>query len=211
MIDLFISIIAVLLFVIVILVGSLIYKYKDKKNYNFLNMFPFEMKGKYHSTNNLFYLLLTLVLGFTVFASLYIFYISEIIVLSKILALSLMMSSLFAISLFIVDFRNYKLHLLSSIVFSTLNIINYGVFAYLGFRFAFTKYPLYSSIIAIVVSILLIVLLLLPSLKSWYLLKKNQADEFVRSKIHPYAIIEWINLIFYIAIFVLAAISKITI
>lgn len=209
MIDLFISIIAVLLFVIVILVGSFIYKYKDKKNYNFLNMFPFEMKGKYHSTNNLFYLLLTLVLGFTIFASLYIFYISEIIVLSKLLALSLMLCSLFIVSLFIIDFRNYQLHLLSSIVFATLNVINYGIFAYLGFRFAFTKYPLYSSIIAIVVCIILVVLLLLPSLKSWYLLKKNQADEFVRSKIHPYAFIEWINIILYFALFILATVSKI--
>ena len=208
MIDLFISIIAVLLFVIVILVGSFIYKYKDKKNYNFLNMFPFEMKGKYYSTNNLFYLLLTLVLGFTIFASLYIFYISEIIVLSKLLALSLMLCSLFIVSLFIIDFRNYQLHLVSSIVFATLNVINYGIFAYLGFRFAFTKYPLYSSIIAIVVCIILVVLLLLPSLKSWYLLKKNQADEFVRSKIHPYAFIEWINIILYFALFILATVSK---
>lgn len=211
MIDLFLSLVALILFLVSIILGALIYNNKDKRKFNFLNMFPFEMKSKDYRLNNLFYLILTLSLGFVIYVSLYLFYLYEVVLLSKFLSLSLIFCSLLLISLFVIDFKNYKLHLLTSILFTTLNAMNYAVFSYLGYRFAFTKYPLWSSIIGVVVTIFLLILLLLPSLKSWYLLKKNQNNEFVRGRIHPYAFIEWINIILYILLFAFASIAKLLI
>ena len=208
MIEVYISLVAVVLFIVSIMVGLLsIRQNKKTKKYNFLNMFPYEMKSENPSLLLTFRSVLALFCGVCCIVSIYIFFVKDELLISRILSFGLLINSFLLLTMFTVDMRNYKLHLYISIIFSILNIINYALYGYLGIRYNFTKYPLGVTITCFILAIILLTLILLPTFKNWYLLKKDEDGNLSRGKIFPLAILEWINLISFVLLFLITGIT----
>ena len=202
--EIYLSLALLLIFISSITIGVIITNYKQEKKYNFLNSFPYEMENKDYLWMNLtFRSSLALFCGVSCVGSLLFFFIGSEYLISQILSLVILLNSFLLVSLFIINMKSYKLHLINSIIFMVLNVLSYFLLAYLPFRENFVFYPMWLTIVSIIIGLILLLILLLPSLKNWYILKKEDEDKYIRGKVFPLAIIEWINIIAYVLIFII--------
>ena len=75
-----------------------------------------------------------------------------------------------------------------------LNVLSYFLLAYLPFRENFVFYPMWLTIVSIIIGLILLLILLLPSLKNWYILKKedeldNENKKYNKAK----KVMEWVQ------------------
>ena len=207
MIESYICLVSIVLFIISMIVGRYIYSFEKKEKYNYLTMFPYEIKPKAYGLLITFRGLLALWLGVCSISSIYIFFINQYLLIEKVLTLVIVINAFLILSLFVVDMKNYKLHQGLAVFSSLFNIFIYLLLGYLGIRFAFTKYPLALTIISFVIALVLIVILLLPSLKNWYILKRDEEGNLTRGKIFPLAFFEWINIISFVLFYLIIGIT----
>lgn len=202
--EIYVSLAILLIFISSITIGVIIANYKQERKYNFLNSFPYEMENKDNLWMNLtFRSSLALFCGISSVGSLLFFFVGSEYLISRILSLTIVLNSFLLVSLFIINMNNYKLHLINSILFMVLNVVSYFLLAYLPFRENFVFYPMWLMVVSIIIGLILLFILLLPSLKNWYILKKEEDDKYSRGKVFPLAVIEWLNIIAYVLIFII--------
>ena len=119
------------IFVLSQICGLLIYKSEHKKNYSYLNMFPFEMKNDKDGLLTLIFRILVgaLVVLLSLDALNLLYFGSTNVFLTKSLGIILSLTSLVLISLFIINFKSFKAHIYASSIFSTLVFISYTLFS----------------------------------------------------------------------------------
>ncbi len=207
--EIYINIVLIVVFICSIVIGLLITNQgKEKKNrYNFLINFPYEMGSRSPKLNLVFRLVLALFCGVCSISSIVILFVDGIYLLEKVLSLLLIFNSFLLIGLFLLNMNNYKIHLANSISFMVINSISYFLIGYLPLRNNFTFYPLWISIVGFIIFAMMIFLLLLPCVKNWYMLKKDDEGNMIRGKIFPLAALEWVNILMYILIFVILTIN----
>lgn len=207
--EIYISIVLIVVFICAIIIGLLITNQgKEKKDrYNFLINFPYEMESKSPRLNLVFRLVLALFCGVCSISSIVILFVDGAYLLEKVLSLLLIFNSFLLVGLFLLNMKNYKIHLINSVSFMVINSIGYFLIGYLPIRDNFTFYPLWICIVGFIIFAMLIFFLILPSVKNWYVLKKDEEGNFTRGKIFPLAVLEWVNILAYILIFVILAIN----
>lgn len=204
--ELYINIVLFLSFILSQIVGLLItnYSQKDKKEkYNYLNKFPFEMSSTQSNYNLIFHITLGLFCGMCALSSIVLLFQNGQYFLERVLCFILVINSFALLSLFMVDFRQYKVHLVNSIIFTILNLMAYFLLGYLSIRSSFNEYKMWIFIISLIIFLFLLVSLFLPSLKKWYILKQDDEGNYIRGKVFPLALFEWINIFLFLFIFII--------
>lgn len=207
--DLYIYFVLFVVFIFSLIVGINITNFNRKKKYNFLINFPFEMESSSFKLNIIFRFVLALFCGMCCICSIYFLFINGNYLLEKFLSLILVFNSFLLVSLFVINMKNYKAHLANSIVFMALNAVSYFLLGYIPLRDNFNYYPIWMMISGFILFALMMFLLLLPSIKNWYIMKKDEDGSLTRGKIFPLALLEWINILLYLLIFVLLLINQI--
>lgn len=207
--EIYITLVLLTIFICSMIIGYISYNYNRNERFNFLVRFPFEMKSKSNRLTLIFRITLAFFCGISSVDSLVLFFISSSYAIEKILSLLIIFNSFLLVSLFIIDTKSYKAHLVNSILFMVLNSFSYGLLAYLTFRSNFVFYQMWIGIVSLVISVIILFIAFLPSLKNWYVLKKDEEGNLSRGKIFPLAFIEWINILFYVLLFVLVMVNYI--
>lgn len=207
--EIYITLVLLTIFICSMIIGYISYNFNRNERFNFLVSFPFEMKSKSNRLTLIFRITLAFFCGISSVDSLVLFFISSSYAIEKILSLLIIFNSFLLVSLFIIDTKSYKAHLVNSILFMVLNSFSYGLLAYLTFRSNFVFYQMWIGIVSLVISLIILFIALLPSLKNWYVLKKDEEGNLSRGKIFPLAFIEWINILFYVLLFVLVMVNYI--
>ena len=207
--EIYITLVLLTIFICSMIIGYISYNYNRNERFNFLVSFPFEMKSKSNRLTLIFRITLAFFCGISSVDSLVLFFISSSYAIEKILSLLIIFNSFLLVSLFIIDTKSYKAHLVNSILFMVLNSFSYGLLAYLTFRSNFVFYQMWIGIVSLVISIIILFIASLPNLKNWYVLKKDEEGNLSRGKIFPLAFIEWINILFYVLLFVLVMVNYI--
>lgn len=207
--EIYITLVLLTIFICSMIIGYISYNFNRNERFNFLVSFPFEMKSKSNRLTLIFRITLAFFCGISSVDSLVLFFISSSYAIEKILSLLIIFNSFLLVSLFIIDTKSYKAHLVNSILFMVLNSFSYGLLAYLTFRSNFVFYQMWIGIVSLVISVIILFIALLPSLKNWYVLKKDEEGNLSRGKIFPLAFIEWINILFYVLLFVLVMVNYI--
>lgn len=209
--DLYIFFVLFIVFIFSMIVGINITNFNKKKKYNFLVNFPFEMESSSFKLTLIFRFVLALFCGMCSICSIYFLFVNGKYLLEKFLSLVLVFNSFLLVSLFVIDMKNYKAHLANSIIFMVLNAISYFLLGYIPLRDNFDLYPMWMMIVGFIFFVIMMFLLLLPSIKNWYIMKKDEEGNLTRGKIFPLALIEWVNILLYLLIFVLLLINQIVI
>ena len=207
--EIYITLVLLTIFICSMIIGYISYNYNRNERFNFLVSFPFEMKSKSNRLTLIFRITLAFFCGISSVDSLVLFFISSSYAIEKILSLLIIFNSFLLVSLFIIDTKSYKAHLVNSILFMVLNSFSYGLLAYLTFRSNFVFYQMWIGIVSLVISVIILFIAFLPNLKNWYVLKKDEEGNLSRGKIFPLAFIEWINILFYVLLFVLVMVNYI--
>ena len=207
--EIYISFVLITIFICSMIIGYICHNFSNKEKFNFLINFHFEMKSQSNKLTLIFRITLAFFCGICSIDSLVLFFISSNYLIEKILSLTLIFNSFLLVSLFINDMKSYKPHLVNSILFMIFNVISYALLGYFTFRSNFVFYPLWFGIVCFVIAVILLFIALLPRLKNWYVLKKDEEGNLSRGKIFPLAFIEWINILFYVLLFVLAIVNYI--
>lgn len=182
-------------FIICFIIGNFIYRLDNKKNFNILNSFPFEMISKRNNFNLLFRILLAIFISLSCIDILYLFiYHFDSDFLSRFIGIVLILEALMLLGLFLVSSILYKGHILISSLFFVLNIIS---FILIGYKGIVEKGELWISIIAFIVSFIELIIIFLPQLKNWYKLEIND-EQYIKPKFNLYVFFEWINIITFI-------------
>ena len=207
--EIYITLVLLTIFICSMAIGYMCFSFNKKEKFNFLVDFPFEMKSKSNRLTLLFRITLAFFCGISSIDSLVLFYLSSSYLIEKTLSLLIIFNSFLLVSLFIIDTRNYKAHLASSILFMIFNFLSYGLLAYLTFRSNFVFYPMWLGIVSLIIAVIILLIAFLPSLKNWYVLKKDEEGNLSRGKIFPLAFIEWINIFIYVFLFILVMVNYI--
>lgn len=203
-------------FIIALIIGLLSYFQDKKKMYSFLGMFPFELKS---NNNLLLNLIFRIVLALSISAmsidSIYLL-INNIssVFLTKTLGYLLIVSSIILITMFIIDFKSLNTHILGSSIFVTFVFIDYLFFGYIALINLNDNFFLYQGIIAIVISVILLLIIVYPSLSSWYKMKKirnekTKEEKYERKRVNILALLEWISIFLFVGLFILISLSNI--
>ena len=203
-------------FIIALIIGLLSYFQDKKKMYSFLGMFPFELKS---NNNPLLNLIFRIVLALSISAMsidaiyLLINNISSVF-LTKTLGYLLIVSSIILITMFIIDFKSLNTHILGSSIFVTFVFIDYLFFGYIALINLNDNFFLYQGIIAIVISVILLLIIVYPSLSSWYKMKKirnekTKEEKYERKRVNILALLEWISIFLFVGLFILISLSNI--
>lgn len=195
---------AAFIFILLNLFGSYMYKKVNKSSYSFLSHFPFEL---FNIKNNV---------RLTAFKCLYIFPLlllagaySSILFINNSLAnpliifgLILLMLSLFSfVSLIFLNSNNIKLFILLFVLHFIPSIIILTISIYLSFsHIDYNIINLYiKELISLIIGCTFLFLLLLSfaftSKKSWFVLEEsdnNGVKTYIRPKIFPLALYQWV-------------------
>ena len=203
-------------FIIALIIGLLSYFQDKKKMYSFLGMFPFELKSNnYPLLNLIFRIVLALSISAMSIDAIYLL-INNIssVFLTKTLGYLLIISSIILITMFIIDFKSLNTHILGSSIFVTFVFIDYLFFGYIALINLNDNFFLYQGIIAIVISVILLLIIVYPSLSSWYKMKKirnekTKEEKYERKRVNILALLEWISIFLFVGLFVLISLSNI--
>ena len=203
-------------FIIALIIGLLSYFQDKKKMYSFLGMFPFELKSNnYPLLNLIFRIVLALSISAMSIDSIYLL-INNIssVFLTKTLGYLLIVSSIILITMFIIDFKSLNTHILGSSIFVTFVFIDYLFFGYIALINLNDNFFLYQGIIAIVISVILLLIIVYPSLSSWYKMKKirnekTKEEKYERKRVNILALLEWISIFLFVGLFILISLSNI--
>ena len=203
-------------FIIALIIGLLSYFQDKKKMYSFLGMFPFELKSNnYPLLNLIFRIVLALSISAMSIDAIYLL-INNIssVFLTKTLGYLLIVSSIILITMFIIDFKSLNTHILGSSIFVTFVFIDYLFFGYIALINLNDNFFLYQGIIAIVISVILLLIIVYPSLSSWYKMKKirnekTKEEKYERKRVNILALLEWISIFLFVGLFVLISLSNI--
>ena len=191
-------------FIICYIIGNYIYNLDNKKNFNILNSFPFEMISKRNNLNLLFRILLSIFVSLSSIDVLYLFiYHFDSDFLSRFIGMVMILEALMLIGLFLVSSTLYKGHIFVSSLFLILNIISYIL---IGYRGIVVEGELWISIICFIIGLVELIIIFLPQLKNWYkLIEENEA--YIKPKFNLYAFFEWLNIFTFILSLVLYTIN----
>lgn len=208
--EIYIILVLIILFITTIFSGILVANYKKEKKdrFNFLNHLPFEMVN--YSSLRLtltFRFILSLFSGMCAIASIFVLFVNGDYLLEKVLSFFLLINGIILVNLFIVDLKNYRIHIGSLIFFMVFNVISYCFLVYLPIRDNFRYYSLFLLISSSIILIGMLLLISIPTLKRWYALKLDQNGDFTRGEVLILSIVEWINILFYVFIFIILAIN----
>lgn len=205
--DLYLTLILVVIFICTIWIGFLVTNYNKKEKYNLLNHFPFEMKSESLKLTLIFRFTLALFCGICSIASIILLFVNGTYLLERFLSCLLVFNSFMLVNLFVIDMHSYKSHLFNSVIFMVINLLSYFLLFYLPIRDDFVYYSLFILITSLIVFLTIMVLLFLPTLKKWYIIKYDEKNQEKRGKLLPLALIEWINIFLYVLIYILIAIN----
>ena len=189
----------VVIFITLILVGLLTYKSYFKKNYNFLNCFPFEINDRIYLKNNFLVQLISLIFCMA-FAFSYINIFASLNgTLFKIeVGISIVITFLL-LSIFMLRILSDKVHFIVAIAFVVISTLNSFYLGYVGFieKFSF----LYGALKYILLGLGLIQLILIvnPKLKNCMKLTKDEEGNLIRPKVFYLAFLEWMIIFINIA------------
>lgn len=191
-------------FIICYVIGNFIYHLDNKKNFNILNSFPFEMISKRNNLNLLFRMLLSIFISLSCIDILYLFiYHYDSNFLSRFIGIVLILQGLMLLGVFLIPSILYKGHIFVSSLFFILNIISYIL---IGYRGIVEEGKLWISIICFVVGLLELIIVFLPQLKNWYkLIEENEV--YIKPKFNLYTFFEWLNIFTFILSLVLYTIN----
>ena len=187
-------------FILTMLVGNYLYKVENKKAFNYLNVFPFEMESKKDPKLTMFFrILLAIFISFSCvdILILLIFQMNSNFN-SRFLGGILILESMMLLGTFLISTKSYKGHIFVSSVFFGLNFISYIL---LGYNSLLNGKPLVISIISFIIGFILLIIMLSPLLKDWFKLDKREENEEIitsRKKVNLYVINEWSNVILFI-------------
>lgn len=191
--------------IISITVGCLLYKKENKKVFNFLNTFPFEMESnKDYKMGLIFRILFGIFISCSTINILYLFifhYDSNFN--TRFIGGVLILGSLMLLGMFLISTKLYKGHIFVSSSFFVLNALGYILYGVYGINY---QLPLYLIVISFIIGFILLLLMFSPLLLDWFKLnKKEENDEIITSrlKFNLLAFNEWINIIFFILIILL--------
>lgn len=210
MINLYVYLISLVLFVVSLTIGTIMYKRDYSKKFSFLNHYPFELKTNFNiPLLNAFRAGLIgsiIILFITIYITFY--HSVDGSFSSKFASFSLIIEGVIAVSLFVVPLYFYKSHLLLIISLMILNFVNSFILGFSALIQVGMYNIFYFGIFYFILCFISFILLGLPVLKSWY---KNYLDEEnkERKKILPLALIEWTNIIIYFLIILVGIIRYI--
>ena len=208
MTELILSLCVVFSFIICMIIGCLIYKKKEKKVFNPLNTFPFEIEDKKDfSLTLLFRILLIVFVGVSCVDILYLFMFHfDADFSTKFLSIILLLEAFMLLGLFLVSTRVYKGHIIINCLFVVLNVIAYFI---LGVSAISNKKDLWLIITSITIGVILLVLLLLPNMKEGYKLDKVESEELeIKKKTFNFYIFnEWLNILFFMILLVISSVQ----
>ena len=205
MTELVILILVITSFLISMIIGNYMYKIENKKVFNYLNTFPFEMESK---KNNGFTLLFRILLGLFIVLTcidilyLFIFHFDSALN-TRFLGGVLLLDALLLFGLFIINGRLYKGHIFISSSIFVLTSIGYLMLGYISIV---NEKPLYVTIISFVVGSLLLIVIFLPLLKEGFKLEVESSEENYitsRKKFNLLVFNEWINIVLVIILLIL--------
>lgn len=214
MINIVLLIICLLGFISTMIVGRINYKQNKQEKYSYLNQFPYELQNNSLMKYNFYYrFTLSLFFSSLMVLALFTFLFSGIIFLEKVFAIILVLNSLFTYLMMTTDMKNYKVHVLASVMVFTLTIASYLFMSYLQFRHPDNNFYQPLIYVCLVIGIILICLVFLPYLKKWMYLKKNKDangnEVFSRGKVFFLSLIEWIFILSEVLFYILITIFKI--
>lgn len=179
-----------------ILIGLINYKTTEKKNYNPLKFFPFELQNNpVFKYNTAFRLVLTFFSSSILLLAFNVFVFPIMIDQAYIEAILLALVAVFLLITFIVDFRQFRFHFIASSIFMVSLLSSY---LYLGYIVLIDNYHVFDrslAIISFVMAGILLILLLIPLFSEWWKLDRNDEqnkEQYSRKKINTYAISEWL-------------------
>ena len=181
------------------------YKIENKKVFNYLNTFPFEMESKKNNGLTLiFRILLGLFIVLTCIDILYLFVFHfDSVLNTRFLGGVLLLDALLIFGLFIINGRLYKGHIFISSSIFVLTSIGYLMLGYISIV---NEKPLYVTIISFVVGSLLLIVIFLPLLKEGFKLEVESSEENYitsRKKFNLLVFNEWINIVLVIILLIL--------
>lgn len=203
MINLVFGVTAILLFIAGVIVGLINYHQSNRKTFNFLNHFPFEMinNPKMKLSLPLRFIMVIFAAVDAVFA-ITTFMIGSQLMISTLLAIVLVLNSFFIFTLFVSDMRFYKVHLAIDSIFFILNIIAYALLGYYIIRHPSPLFDNALMYISFGIAIILLLMLGVSSLGKWAYLKKETLEDgsttFSRGKVIVLALYEWIFLLMHL-------------
>ena len=207
--EIYITAVLLVVFVCAMIIGLSIVNHGQKKKYSFLKNFPFEMKSDNLSLTVIFRFTLALFCGVSSVESLLLFFLEGMYLIEKALALVLILNSFLLVSLFIIDTRNYYVHAVTSILFMSLNAASYLLLFYLPIRDAFSFYPVWLSVVAAVIAVVLLGSEIGIFFNNCFRLKKDGQGNYTRGKVFPLAFGEWVKVFGYVLLFLIVILDYI--
>ncbi len=200
MVILFNGIVTCLILVSMMLIGVLNYRQTEKKNFNFLRCFPFELQNNpgFHF-NFVYRMVMALFSGSVVLFAFNVFVFPLVIKQAYVEAVLIVLTMLFWMATFMVDFRQYRLHFIASSCYMVLQLFD---FLFLGYYVLIDPYHIFDislAVVSFVIGGFLLVILIVPLLSEWWKLERNKegdTETLRRKKYNLYAISEWIYFIF---------------
>ena len=121
-------------FFLMMIIGNYLYKKENKKAFNYLNTFPFEMENKNDFTVTLIFRILVIAfISFCSISSLFLLFFHKFSYLNtKILGIILVLISFMILGLFITPLRFYKSHLILYQIINVFNFISFFIFGFIG-------------------------------------------------------------------------------
>lgn len=208
-VSLFISVIVS--FLLTMIIGNFLYKFENKKAFNYLNTFPFEMESKKDSKITLlFRILLGVFICISCIDVLYLLifhYDSNFN--SRFLGGMLILEAFMILGVFLVSTQLYKGHIIVSSLLFVLNSFSYIV---LGYNSLINNHPLWVSIVSFIIGFILLIIMFSPLLKDWFKITRkveNDEETTSRMKINLFVFNEWINILFYISMLLICTIVSV--
>lgn len=197
-------------FFLMMIIGNYLYKKENKKAFNYLNTFPFEMENRNDFTVTLIFRILVIAfISFCSSSSLFLLFFHKFSYLNtRILGVILILISFMILGLFLTPLRFYKAHLVLYQVLNVFTFISYFIFGVIGLINKLYDYPLWSVIVSFIIGSISLLFSLIPQFTSWFKVRMDEG-KIIRNKVNILCVSEWGNILLYIGLLVLITLATV--